>query len=174
MIWKPSVCKGVIGLKLKKTLIMKYLKNLLIALVILIAAPLMAQEEDNEEQKEKKRNKHEIKTLAKNGHSGGYGAIGFRNGEFADRNVVMGTVRGAWSINRVLAIGVEMNGIVPTAKYDNITTTNSVILLGGYGGLMIEPIVFSNQLIHVTFPITGGAGWLGYDEDWKAEAPLTI
>ena len=31
--------------------------------------------------------------------------------------------------------------------------------------MVLEPIFFSNQVIHVTFPVSAGAGWLGYYED---------
>lgn len=157
----------------KKCKRMKKIKNIILALALLIIGlPAIAQEEiekDNEKpKKERKHKKGEIKTLSRNGHSGGYGAIGFKTGEFANEHLVLGTVKGGWIINRVLAIGVDMNGIVPTSKYDGITgTADQAILIGGFGGMFIEPIVFSNQIVHVTFPVTGGAGWLGYNRDWE-------
>ena len=121
-----------------------------------------------EEKVKRKHSKGEIKTLARNGHSGGYGAIGFKTGEFAGEHLVMATAKGAWTVNRVMAIGFNVNGIIPTAKYEGIATNNQqAMLLGGFGGMFIEPIVFSNQIVHITFPVEGGAGWLGYEEDWE-------
>jgi hypothetical protein len=145
---------------------------ILFATALLIGLPVLAQDETEgdkkEVTKEKKHTRGEIKTLAGNGHSGGYGAIGLKTGEFSGEHLVVATAKGGWIINRVFAIGVDINGIVPTSKYDGITgSTDQAILIGGFGGLFIEPIVFSNQVVHVTFPVTGGAGWLGYNEDWE-------
>ena len=48
-----------------------------------------------------------------------------------------------------------------------------VFALGGYGGMFIEMIFFSNTVVHVTFPTSAGAGWLGYNEDWENPQPPT-
>lgn len=120
--------------------------------------------------KPKEHNKYsgEIKTLSGNGyHSGGFGAISFKQSEFLDKTIVMTGFRGGWIINRSLAIGIEGYGIIPTAEYDSIAAPRQAILLGGYGGMFLEPIFFSNQVIHVTFPISAGAGWLGFHDDWE-------
>ena len=77
--------------------------------------------------------------------------------------MVFGGVRGGWIVNRTLAIGGEGYGIIPTAKLDGIATNRQVLALGGYGGMFLELIFFSNEVVHVTFPVGGGAGWLGYD-----------
>lgn len=81
-------------------------------------------------------------------------------------------LRGGWIINRSVAIGIEAQGIIPSAKFENINPgpDEKAILLGGYGGLFIEPVLFSNNVIHITFPIASGAGWLGYHEDWEDDS----
>lgn len=86
-------------------------------------------------------------------------------------NAMMG-LRGGWIINRSVAIGIEAQGIIPSAKFENINPgpDEKAILLGGYGGLFIEPVLFSNNVIHITFPIASGAGWLGYHEDWEDDS----
>ena len=110
----------------------------------------------------------DIKTLAGSmNHSGGFGAISFRYSDFRDKTIVMAGLRGGWIVNRTLGIGFEGHGIIPTAKYDDIDDSRDVVLVGGYGGMFIELILFSNQVIHVTFPVSGGAGWLGYTEHWE-------
>lgn len=115
-----------------------------------------------------RKNKNRIKTLTgKMSHSGGYGAVSFKSSSFNDETLVMAGLRGAWIVNRTLAIGLDMYGIIPTTKYINIDESNAdneVRLLGGYGGLMLEPIFFSNEVVHITFPISAGAGWLGYED----------
>ena len=116
------------------------------------------------------RNNDEIQTLAgKHSHHGGFGAISFRASEFNNQDIIMAGFRGGWIINRAMAIGFEGHGIIPTAEYENIDPDNSLRSrsVGGYGGMFLEPIILSNKVVHVTFPIAGGAGWLGYIVDWE-------
>ena len=112
----------------------------------------------------------EIQTLAgKNSHHGGFGAISFRASEFNNQDIILAGFRAGWIINRAFGIGFEGYGIIPTAEYENIDPSNPVISrsVGGDGGLFLEPIILSNKLVHVTFPVSGGAGWLGYIVDWE-------
>ncbi len=118
-------------------------------------------ENSRPEKKDKRRN--DIKTLSGSmNHSGGFGALSFRSTQFRNESLVLGGLRGGWIINRTLGIGIEGHGIIPTAKYLNIDPQDEVKLLGGYGGLFLELIFFSNEVVHLTFPVSGGAGWLGY------------
>ena len=117
-----------------------------------------------------KSNQTEMMTLAGNhGHSGGYGAIFFKGTSFKNQTLLISGVKGAWVVNRSFGIGIEVNGIIPTAKYLGIDPEglNQAFLVGGYGGMLLEPILWSNKIIHLTFPVTIGAGWLGYIEDWE-------
>ena len=114
----------------------------------------------------KPRKKSEIKTISGNlGHSGGFGALSFRSSKFRGETIVMAGLRGGWIINRSLAIGLEGHGLIPTAKYQGLSQYDAV-LIGGYGGLFLEPIIMSNQVVHVTFPVSAGSGWIGYHEDF--------
>ena len=82
-----------------------------------------------------------------------------------NETMIMVGVRGGWIINHVLAMGFEGWGIIPSVKLENVYQED-VIVLGGYGGFFLEPIIFSNQIVHVTFPVSGGAGWMGYNLDF--------
>lgn len=113
----------------------------------------------------KKERRQDIKTLSGSmSHSGGFGAFSFRSSEFRDESIVLAGIRGGWIINRTLGIGVEGHGIIPTAKFDDIDAGRDVNILGGYGGMFLELIFFSNQVVHITFPVSAGAGWLGYHQ----------
>ncbi|MEM6829983.1 MAG: hypothetical protein AAF551_05675 [Bacteroidota bacterium] len=115
------------------------------------------------EKRSKHNRRNDIKTLSGSmRHSGGFGAISFRSTKFRSESLVLAGLRGGWIINRTLGIGLEGHGIIPTAKYMDIDPVDEVNLLGGYGGMFLELIFFSNEVIHVTFPVSGGAGWLGY------------
>lgn len=123
----------------------------------------------------RQKDRRDIKTLSGSmSHSGGFGAITFRTTDFRDEAMVMAGFRGGWIINRTLGIGVEGHGIIPTAKYDDVVSYDDAIALGGYGGMFLELIFFSNQVVHVTFPVSGGAGWLGFHEDWDNDDPTIV
>ncbi|MEO9870521.1 hypothetical protein [Ekhidna sp.] len=128
------------------------------------------------EPERKKRRRQDIKTLSGSmSHSGGFGALSFRTTKFRDEAMVLGGLRGGWIINRTLGIGFEGHGIIPTAKFDDIEAGREVNILGGYGGMFLELIFFSNEVVHFTFPVSGGAGWLGYhriNEDNTVPGPL--
>ncbi len=116
------------------------------------------------------RKNDEIQTLAgKHSHHGGFGAVSFKATEFNNEDIIMAGFRGGWIINRAMAIGFEGYGIIPTAEYENIDPDISLRSrsVGGYGGIFLEPIVLSNKVVHVTFPVAAGAGWLGYIVDWE-------
>ncbi len=116
----------------------------------------------------RKQQQEEIQTLSDgNKHSGGFGALSFKATKFNDKNIVLAGIRGGWIINRTVAIGIEGYGIIPTGEYPDIDPIFNTRAVGGYGGLFIEPILFSNNIVHVTFPIASGAGWLGYVTDWE-------
>ena len=107
----------------------------------------------------------EIKSISQGRHhSGGFGAISFKGSKLDDDMLMMAGIRGGWIIGRTLAIGFEGYGIIPTIEIDKYLQSNR--LVGGYGGVFLEPIFFSNEIVHVTFPLAAGAGWVGIDEEW--------
>ena len=114
----------------------------------------------------RRERRQDIKTLSGSmSHSGGFGAFSFRSTDFNDESLVMAGLRGGWIINRTLGIGVEGHGVIPTTKFEGISENpgEEVSLLGGYGGMFLELIFFSNEVVHITFPASAGAGWLGYN-----------
>ncbi|WP_421765298.1 hypothetical protein [Ekhidna sp.] len=138
-------------------------------------APKIIYYQSTEPEKKRKR-RQDIKTLSGSmSHSGGFGALSFRSTEFRDEAMVLAGLRGGWIINRTLGIGFEGHGIIPTAKFSDIEAGSEVNILGGYGGMFLELIFFSNEVVHITFPVSGGAGWLGYhrtNEDNTMPGPM--
>jgi hypothetical protein len=171
------------------------MKSLIFGLLIITAGSLLAQEQDTsrlplepaptatesadapriiyyqttpENPQAKRRN--DIRTLSGNmSHSGGFGALSIRSTSFRDEAMVLAGLRGGWIINRTLGIGLEAHGVIPTAKYSDIDPMRDVVALGGYGGMFLELIFFSNEVVHVTFPVSAGAGWLGYHLDFDED-----
>jgi hypothetical protein len=118
----------------------------------------------------REKHSHEVETLSRrNGHSGGYGALTFKTSKFKDTFILMMGLRGAWVMNRSLGLGIDINGVLPVAKFNNVDPEGIYkgVLLGGYGGFLLEPVIWSNKIIHVSFPLSFGPGWLGYLSDWE-------
>ena len=114
-------------------------------------------------EQQKTHRRKDIRTLSGSmNHSGGFGALSFRSTSFRGEAMVLVGLRGGWIINRTLGFGLEAHGVIPTAKYSDIDPMGDVVAFGGYGGMFLELIFFSNQIVHVTFPVSGGAGWLEY------------
>lgn len=149
------------------------MKSILFTTLFILSSCIITAQEiaDSENIPPKKRADQEnMQTISQGvSHSGFYGSWIFRGGEFKDNTYAMTGLKFGWIINRSLSIGFEGQGIIPTAKIGGLTDDSSekFFLLGGYGGLVIEPIIFSNRVIHLTFPVSTGAGWLGYHEDWE-------
>ena len=138
------------------------------AVIFLMTAPLFAQEDEYFTREGDPVS--EMKTLGgETHHHGGFGALSFKATQFHNESIVLAGIRGGWIINRAVAIGLEGYGIIPTQQFDNVLAINGTEaeLLGGYGGLFIEPIFWSNEVLHLTLPVSAGAGWLGYHEDFE-------
>lgn len=84
--------------------------------------------------------------------------------------------RVGWNVNGVMNIGFMGQGLVPTVQKTisgNDFENQKSRLLMGYGGITLEPVIGSRLPIHVSFPTTLGAGWVGYVKDWKHEKTYT-
>ena len=82
-----------------------------------------------------------------NGHGAFLG--GFSGGMIIDHNFSVGLVARGWH-----------NGY----QYENFSDTSSAMLVGGYGGLLLEYTLFPKSLVHVTFPVIIGGGGAAYVE----------
>ena len=108
---------------------------------------------------------NEIKTIFGNEHSrGGYGAFSFGYTQINDENTYILGGKGAAIFNHYLAIGGAAYGFFNINTYldDNLYTG----LIGGYGGLLIEPVIFSKFPVHLSLPMILGGGIVShYVED---------
>jgi hypothetical protein len=101
----------------------------------------------------------EIRTLfSKNQSIGGYGAftMSYSNIDGYDAFVTGG--RGAVIFDHALAIGLGGYGFVNNLDYDHYNNNRNLSLAGGYGGLLIEPIIAGKSPVHLSFPILIGGG----------------
>ena len=100
-------------------------------------------------------------------HNGGYGAIVTKYGKVLDQDAYFMGIRGGWIANRRFALGIAGNGLVSRVVNDawlpeHPDPNTEARLITGYGGILLEPIIFHNEVVHASFPITIGAGGATY------------
>jgi hypothetical protein len=108
---------------------------------------------------------------------GGYGAIMVEYSQIDNKDAVLVGGRGAWIINHRLAIGMAGKGIASSISYPYSNADpqfkDKYYLNGGYGGLLIEPIIAPFSAVHISFPVIIGAGGAVYSlqsryrNDWE-------
>ncbi|MBS3776156.1 MAG: hypothetical protein KGY70_13260 [Bacteroidales bacterium] len=96
---------------------------------------------------------------------GGYGGISVGYSQIDNRDALVIGGRAAWIINHQLALGVAGTAFLNEYEYDSFLAED-VNLQGGYGGLMIEPILGGQEWVHLSFPIVVGAGGIVHAEKY--------
>lgn len=154
-------------------------------LMALTVPTLLAQEGEPSKREKQRREPGQVQTLFDpNAGSGGYGALSIGYTQINNRDAILMGGRGEWVIGHGFGLGLAGYGFVNDPIYDPIDDLN-YSLAGGYGGLIMEPIIMGWFPVHVTFPIMIGAGgvantsyssnvydpyeyWDGYVEDATA------
>lgn len=111
---------------------------------------------------------------------GGYISFGMGGGNLNGHNALLIQGRAAVRFAHSLSLGVAGTGFSDFPwglNYDrSYARPGGYYLEGGYGGLMIEPVLASHFPVHLTFPIVMGAGfvaltresdaydWFGWDD----------
>ncbi|MCL6267067.1 hypothetical protein [Flagellimonas myxillae] len=80
-------------------------------------------------------------------------------GEIDGKDTYIGGLKVAYVANRKFEVGFVGNFLY--SEQDNPRTVNED-LIAVYGGLHLEPILFSENLVNLSFPILIGAGGVGY------------
>jgi len=132
---------------------MKSIRNIIIitAVALGIYSTAQAQEE-------------EYKSLFSLKNTRGY--VGIHGGALAlQNNALIATSGGSAAVifNHKLALGFTGTGFI---GFQNVTVDNTLhSMTGGYGGLLIEPILASKRAVHLSFPISLGIGENQYFQD---------
>jgi len=129
------------------------------AAILLGAGTSSAQDEKNPAKKD-----DNIKTLFGNKSlsHGGYASLSVGYSEVNDKNAYNTGFRGAWIIGHTFAIGIGACGFSNDLNIDNVPGAHEYGLRGGYGGLLMEPILLPKFPVHLSFPILLGAGGVEY------------
>ena len=130
------------------------MKKLLSLLMILCVVGMIQAQE-----------KEEMKTLFprnnKNGHvsHGGYGSVTIGYSNIDSRDAIQVGGRAAWIANHRFALGFAGYGFFNNLdKSYNSDNPGDYSLAGGYGGLLLEPIVLPTYPVHISVPILLGVG----------------
>jgi len=100
----------------------------------------------------------------KNVVHGVYVGLGGHYGRMDGEDTALATVKLAYVANRQLEVGFAVTGFYndrPNTQL-NLFEGNKVILAGGYGGFHLEPILFGERFISVSFPTLIGGGAVTY------------
>ncbi len=110
----------------------------------------------------------DIKTLFGNSTShGGYGAFSIRYNELSEMDGVVLGGRGGWVIGHSFTLGLAGYGFFTESKKSKIIPNDYEYNIGGgYGGLLLEPVIGYRFPIHLSFPILIGAGGIAYSRDY--------
>jgi len=80
-------------------------------------------------------------------------------------------------INHKFNVGFFGYGLLNDVVNDNVVEGERLYYEMGYGGLKLEPVIFSHNIVHLTLPINIGAGgvslnenrpWDYYNYDWES------
>ncbi|MCK4745482.1 MAG: hypothetical protein KAT15_00525, partial [Bacteroidales bacterium] len=131
-----------------------------IALIICIslAVPVLnAQETESSNE--------EFKTLFGDRHisHGGYGALSINYSQIDSKDAIVIGARGAWVIAHGFALGMAGYGFLNDYSWNPaLAGGRNVNLTGGYGGLLMEPILFPKFPVHISIPVLIGGGGIAY------------
>ena len=132
-------------------------KTVILIFAVFVSVIGFAQEDNN-------KNKNEFRTLFSGSEitHGGYGGLSTNYSQIDGEDALLVGARGAWIINHGIGIGFGGYGITNNINRDVYGDGSQYQLAGGYGGLLIEPIIGAKNPIHISIPVLIGAGGIAY------------
>lgn len=132
------------------------MKKIIIVIVYLVVIT-GAKAQVLDEQNEPKRKDDEIKTIFSGANSnGGYFDIYVNFTQVDSREAIEIGSRIAFIIGHSFSIGIDGAGFISNIEEDASGDEN--LITGGYGGLLLEPIILPKSPIHITTPVLLGGG----------------
>jgi len=137
---------------------MKKLFTIIVLLAVAVPAVLAQDPEEVSPAEKQERNPDNVQTLFDpHSGSGGYGAFSIGYTKINGQDAILMGGRGEWVVGHGFGLGLGGYGFINDPIYDPRVNLNHS-LAGGYGGLIMEPILFGWYPVHVAFPILIGAG----------------
>jgi hypothetical protein len=151
------------------------IRTLLLIIFGIVTLQSYSQEQSNDIEPQQQS----IKTLfGSNGRieHGGWGGFTMGYTKVAGKDAFLSGGRGGWLIDHHFTLGLAGYGFMSDVDFNDPyrqPTIDNYSLGGGYGGLLLEPIIFPFRPVHVSFPVLIGGGgafvvdemtYHGYDE----------
>ncbi|MBL7113119.1 MAG: hypothetical protein ISS19_14375 [Bacteroidales bacterium] len=110
----------------------------------------------------------DIQTLFGDGFvtHGGYGSFSVGYSQIDGKDALTMGGRGAWIIGHWFALGFAGTGFLNDYHFNNDLSRNAN-LSGGYGGLLMEPILLPKFPIHISLPLVVGVGGIAYTTSYS-------
>ncbi|UCG27736.1 MAG: hypothetical protein JSV24_12320 [Bacteroidales bacterium] len=153
------------------------MKKLIVSIVVLFIACIpfvYAQEEtgEKEEKKDEVQKSEDIQTIFQQRSGGHYAGFSFNYSEIDQRNGMQFGFRGGWIAGHGLAVGLGGKLFFNESDYDQLYITDKANLIGGYGGILVEPIILPRFPVHLSIPVLAGMGGIAYsfeefEFDWE-------
>jgi hypothetical protein len=134
---------------------MKYQKISFLLILLSIFAQMSAQDsEDYLEFNDRKNVVHGV-----------YLGLTTHYGEIKNKDSYFTSLKVAYVANQQFEVGFVGTFFYSNQNLERGAIYNTEDLIGGYGGLHLEPILFSKSRVNLSFPVLIGAGGMGYVDD---------
>ncbi|HLP29374.1 MAG TPA: hypothetical protein VK147_12095 [Candidatus Didemnitutus sp.] len=129
----------------------------ILTLLVILALPMYSQTSGTDSAKVA----DPVQTLIPHGelHSGGFGALVVKVGAIDGQTSVLFGGRGGWVINRTFVIGGGGYGYTDMMHHNQNSIADTGVSFG-YGGLELEYLISSSNVVHATVMTLIGAGGL--------------
>lgn len=112
----------------------------------------------------------EVKSLlSKNNQIEGFGGLDLKISDIIDERTLLAGGYGGVIINRSYFLGIAAYGLATRPAMDGIVpgpnTKKRLTLYGGYGGVVVGGTILGREVIHISLPVTFGAGNLDVSDD---------
>lgn len=130
------------------------MKKIYVVFAVLFCV-LVAKAQDEDYQND------EFKTVFGGKEIGGYGGMGIGYTIIDSKPALVFDARGGIILGHSFCLGVGGAGFINSYEYDP-ALNKDVSLVGGYGGLYGELILFPNSRVHLSLPVLAGIGGAAY------------
>lgn len=112
----------------------------------------------------------EVKSLlSKNNQIEGFGGVDLKLADIIGERTLLAGGYGGVIINRSYFVGIAAYGLATQPSLEGVVpgpnTEKRLTLYGGYGGLVVGGTILGKEVIHISLPITLGAGNLDVSDD---------
>ncbi|PCJ97198.1 MAG: hypothetical protein COA50_06045 [Flavobacteriaceae bacterium] len=149
---QPFTFYAVYNNKHKDQLTLK-LNHILLFFILLGSAPII-----NAQDAEEYIEFNDRKTVV----HGVYVGINLLYGKINDAGTFSFEGHVAYVLNQKLIIGLGWTSFYSQQNFEQFSFSNDIDFAGGYGGFHIEPILFSEKRVNLSFPVLIGMGYVGY------------